>query len=582
MNATDLYRQWLSSPYIDDDTKVELQAIADHPKEIEDRFYKHLEFGTGGLRGVLGAGTNRINRYTVRRATQGLANYISRFGEQAKRKGVVIAYDSRHQSAELALETACTLAANGIQAYVFDALRPTPELSFAVREIKAQAGVVITASHNPPEYNGYKVYWEDGGQIVPSIANEIIAEIHTIQDFADIRVVSREEAKSMGKLAFIGSTIDEAYLARLENVCLNRDVVEEMADRFSIVYTPLHGAGNKLVQEILKRIGFTNVYVVPEQEHPDPEFSTVKSPNPEEQKALELARILAKEKNADILIGTDPDCDRVGAGVRNQDGEYELLTGNQTGALLLHYVLSQRSKKGLIPAGATVVKTIVTSELGRAIANRYHVDTIDTLTGFKYIGEQIRLFEQAGDRTFLFGYEESYGYLADSSVRDKDAVMASMLICEMAAYYKKQGKTLIDVLNELYEEYGYYLEALESRTLKGKDGLERIQSIMSDWRSASPDQVGNVQIVEVRDYAKQVAVDLRSGEETAIALPKENVLQYRFECGSWFCLRPSGTEPKLKVYFSVKGSSRALAEKRLEEIKSHVMNRIDSFCLIRN
>lgn len=576
MSARDLYQQWLDSPYIDQQTKVELHAIADQPIDIEDRFYKQLEFGTGGLRGVLGAGTNRINRYTIRRATQGLANFIARFGEEAKQKGVAIAYDSRHQSPELALETACTLAANGIKAYLFEELRPTPELSFAVRELNAQAGIVITASHNPPEYNGYKVYWEDGGQIVPAVANEIIAEIDKLHDFQDVRTVSRGEAESAGLLQWIGKEIDQRYLERLETVCLNLDAVKAIAPSFSIVYTPLHGAGNKLVQQILKKIGFQHVYVVPEQEQPDANFSTVKSPNPEEPAAFELALSLAKDKHAEIMIGTDPDCDRVGLAVLNRQGEYEFLNGNQTGALLLHYLLSERSKRGLIPEGATVIKTIVTSELGRAIAKRYGVDTIDTLTGFKYIGEQIKLFEQVGEKAFLFGYEESYGYLADTFVRDKDGVMSSMLIAEMAAYYKSVGKTLTDVLDELYEAHGYHQEALESRTLKGKDGLERIQSIMLEWRSASPTEIADQPIVEVRDYLQQQATHLPSGAVSAIHLPQENVLYFAFSDGSWFCLRPSGTEPKIKIYFSIKGATKEAASTRLAAVKNEVIERIDA------
>jgi phosphoglucomutase len=577
MNVLHKYREWLSSPFVDEDTKAELRSISNQTKEIEDRFYKYLEFGTGGMRGVLGAGTNRINRYTVRRATQGLANYIASFGEQAKAKGVAIAYDSRHQSALLAEETACTLVANGIQVYLFDNLRPTPELSFAVRHLQAQAGIVITASHNPPEFNGYKVYWEDGGQIASDIAAAIIHEINQITSFEQILYLPRLEAEKTALLKFVGSTIDRSYLDKLKSVCVHPEIVKETALSFSIVYTPLHGAGGMLVQQILREIGFQNTFVVSEQAKPDPDFRTVASPNPEEKEAFKLAIALAQEKQADIVIATDPDCDRVGVAARDEKGAYHFLTGNQIGALLLEYLLAGKASQGVLSSKSTMITTIVTSELGGAVAAKYGVDTIKTLTGFKYIAEQIRLFEERNHREFVFGYEESYGFLADPFVREKDAVMASMLICEMAAFYKKQGKTLIDVLHKLYEEHGYYMEALESRTLKGKSGLERIQSIMSNWRSASPKKIGTDQIVKVRDYAKQVEVDLQNGEETTIPLPKENALQYRFNDGSWFCLRPSGTEPKLKVYFSVKGPSRAEAEKRLEGIKSYVMNRIDSF-----
>ncbi len=577
MNPLQLYKNWLDNPLFDDETKAELRSIANQPEEIEDRFYKYLEFGTGGMRGVLGAGTNRINRYTVRRATQGLANAIASYGQPAKDKGVVIAYDSRHQSAFFAEEAACTLTANGIRVYLFDNLRPTPELSYAVRHLQAQAGIVITASHNPPEYNGYKVYWEDGGQITSEVAAGIIAEINKINDWSQVAYVSREEADQTCLLQVIGDEVDESYLDQLQKICLNPDLIKQTSQAFSVVYTPLHGAGNPLVPQILRKIGFSHVHVIPQQAQPDPNFSTVKSPNPEEKDAFELAISFARQKNADMAIATDPDCDRVGVAVRNKAGEYEFLTGNQIGALLLEYLLSERKKRGNLPEGATVITTIVSSELGGVIAKKYGVDTIKTLTGFKYIAEQIRRFEEQGVRQFLFGYEESYGYLASTVVRDKDAVMASMQVCEMAAFYKQQGKTLFDVLGELFNEHGCYVEGLESRTLKGKDGVERIQAIMADWRSNRPVQVGGKAIVEISDYAKQITHDVSSSKETVIQLPKENVLQYRLEDGSWFCIRPSGTEPKLKVYFSVRASSLAEAERDLETMRSEVMGRIDAF-----
>jgi len=574
MKATDIYQQWLDSPYVDEATKAELRALEGDGAEIEERFYKQLEFGTGGLRGVIGAGTNRINTYTVRRATQGLADYIATFGERAKQKGVVIAHDSRHLSPELALETACTLAANGIRAYVFDGLRPTPELSFAVRELGAQAGVVLTASHNPPEYNGYKVYGEDGGQIVPEVAEQIIDRITALQDFAQVRTTSREEAEGAGLLQWIGEEIDNAYINQLKELCLNQDVIAKVDEGFKIVFTPLHGAGNLSVQRVLKEIGFTQVHVVPEQEQPDPNFSTVKSPNPEERAAFDLAMKLAERVDADLIVGTDPDCDRVGVVVRDEKGGFAVLTGNQTGALLLHYLLSEQERRGTLPAGGTMIKTIVTSELGRVIASRYGVDTIDTLTGFKYIGEQIRQFEETGERQFLFGYEESYGYLAGTFVREKDAVMATMLICEMAAWYKDQGKTLYDALQDVYKQYGYYREELVSLTLKGIDGLAQIQHIMKTWREHPPVEINGLQVQVREDYLAGRAYHQEQGE-TELTLRRENVLRYTLSDGSWFCLRPSGTEPKIKVYFSVNGSEREEVDNKTKQIVDSVMAKVN-------
>jgi len=575
MKATDIYQQWLNSPHIDEETKTELRAIADHSAEIEERFYKQLEFGTGGLRGVLGAGTNRINAYTIRRATQGLANYIATHGDEAKAKGVVIAHDSRHQSPELSLETALTFAANGINVYLFDGLRPTPELSFAVRELGAQAGIVLTASHNPPEYNGYKVYWEDGGQIVPALAKEIIASINKVNDFADVRTMARSEAEQAGLLKWIGEEIDNRYIARLKELCLNLDVVKQVDSEFKIVFTPLHGAGNLSCQAILREMGFTQVHVVPEQEQPDPNFSTVKSPNPEERAAFDLAIGLAQNVGADLIIGTDPDCDRVGVVVRDHTGEYVVLSGNQTGALLLQYLLSEHKNRGTLPQGATMVKTIVTSEMGRVIADRYGVDTMDTLTGFKYIGEQMRLFEERGDRTFLFGYEESYGYLAGTFVRDKDGVMSTMLIAEMAAYYKSKGMNLYDALQALYEEFGYFREELVSLTLKGINGLAQIQNIMKTWREQPPVEVAGQKIIERRDYHTGKSVHAEQGE-TRLTLPQENVLRYTLQDGSWFCLRPSGTEPKIKMYFSVQGDVAEAVNAKTQALVDAVMAKIES------
>ncbi|WP_139491137.1 phospho-sugar mutase [Brevibacillus dissolubilis] len=572
MNAVELYQHWLTSPYVDEETKQELRSLHHNPKEVEDRFYKQVEFGTGGMRGILGAGTNRINRYTIGRATQGLADYLLSLGADVARKGVVIAHDSRHQSAELSLEAACILVANGIRVYLFDSLRPTPELSFAVRELGAQAGIVVTASHNPSEYNGYKVYAEDGSQIVASTADAIISAIAQVQDFSDVRRLSREAAEETGLLQWIGSEIDQAYVTRLAQMVLN----PEHAGDLSIVYTPLHGAGNLLIQRVLRVTGFTQLHVVPQQEQPDPNFSTVRYPNPEEREAFALAIRLARETNADIIVGTDPDCDRVGAVVRNREGEYQVLTGNQTGALLLSYLLSEKAKRGLLPTNATMIKTIVTSSLGEAIATDYGVKTINTLTGFKYIAEQIRQFERTCDRQFAFGYEESYGYLADTFVREKDAVMATLLICEMAAFYKAQGQTLYDALQDLYQRYGYHLEALESRTLTGKDGVESIRSIMESWRNHPPLTIAGQQVKELRDYASRQALNLLTQERTPLTLPKENALFFLLQDGSWFCLRPSGTEPKIKFYFAVQADTEESAKEKLSNLRDEVMKRIDS------
>lgn len=575
MNSIDRYRDWLASPFVDDETKEELLTIADFPEEIQERFYKELEFGTAGLRGVIGAGTNRINLYTVRRVTQGLANYIAGFGPAAKERGVVIAHDSRHLSPEFALATACTLAANGVRAYLFESLRPTPELSFAVRELQAQAGIVITASHNPPEYNGYKVYGEDGAQIVPSRAKEIVAAVNSISSFAEVFTCTRTEAEASGWLQWIGREIDDLYMEKLRSLVLNPEVIAQVADDLKIVYTPLHGTGQAPVQRILSEVGFTQVCTVPEQELPDPEFSTCRQPNPEEREAFELGMALAERIGADLIIATDPDCDRVGLAVRNPAGEFELLTGNQTGALLLHYLLSQRQKKGLLPKGATMIKTIVTSEMGRAVAERFGVDVIDTLTGFKYIGEQIRLFEETGEREFVFGYEESYGYLSAPFVRDKDAVMATMQICEMAAYYRSQGMTLYEAFQALCDEYGHYREKLISRTLKGRDGLAKIQGIMTRWRTAPPVQVAARAVMERQDYLAGTCYDAVTGQNKPLDLPIENVLRYTLDDGSWFCLRPSGTEPKIKVYLAVQGETGEEAERKLAELEQAVLEKMD-------
>lgn len=559
-------QRWLNDPYVDEETKNELRALENDQAELEDRFYRDLEFGTGGLRGVIGAGSNRINKYTVGRATQGLAEYIKAIhGDAEGKPSVVIAHDSRHFSPEFALEAALVLAGNGIVAKLYPSLRSTPQLSFSVRHLGATGGIVITASHNPPEYNGYKVYNSEGGQLVPHEAERVIALIQQVDSFAAIQRLSREEAEAQGLLVWLGEAEDRAFIDTVASVSVNRELIaSKLADDFTIVFTPLHGTGNMPVRQVLETIGFKHVHVVKEQEQPDGGFPTVKSPNPEEREAFTLAMKVGEEIQADILIGTDPDADRMGAVVKNGKGEYVVLTGNQSGAIMIHYLLSQLKEAGKLPHNGAVIKTIVTSEMGAAIAEHYGATIFNTLTGFKYIGEKMTQFEQTGDYTYLFGYEESYGYLAGNYARDKDAVLASMLICEAAAYYKTQGKTLYDVLQELYEQFGFFLESLESRTLKGKDGLAQIQAKMADWRSQPPQQVAGLAVEKVLDYSQGLD-----------GLPKENVLKYMLEDGSWFCLRPSGTEPKIKVYFAVRGASLEDAERKIESLRDEVMARVD-------
>jgi len=558
MSFYERYNKWMTDATFDESTRKELTAIKGDEKDIEDRFYKDLEFGTGGLRGIIGAGTNRMNRYTVGRATQGLANYIMK--KKVENPSVVIAYDSRRYSYEFAIQAAKVLNSNGIIAYVFSELRPTPELSFAVRELKATAGIVITASHNPPQYNGYKVYWSDGGQVVSPIAEELIAEANSIQDFSEIKCMDEHDIEEKGLLRFLGKEMDDRYIGRVKTLSLNTDVVKEIGDDFKIIYTPLHGTGNIPVRRILKEIGFNNVIVVPEQEHPDQNFSTVKSPNPEEQEAFTLAIELARGQAADIIIGTDPDCDRVGVVVKNTQGEYVVLTGNQTGALLIDYVLGSLKLQGRLNEKSTIINTIVTGKLGEKVAESYNVGTISVLTGFKYIAEKIKEFENSG-REFVFGYEESYGYLAGTFVRDKDAVTASMLICEMAACFKKKGMTLYEGLVELYRKYGYYKESLSSITIKGKEGMKEMLKLMDSIRAGLPGEINGMKVTEVRDY-----LDYHG----PIKLPKENVLQFMLEDKSWFCIRPSGTEPKLKIYYSVIGESGEDADARMMGLRTKV------------
>ncbi|SHH63549.1 alpha-phosphoglucomutase [Caloranaerobacter azorensis DSM 13643] len=571
MNFMGKYEFWLNSEHFDKETKDELLSIKDNAEEIEDRFYKDLEFGTGGLRGKIGAGTNRINKYTVSKATQGLANFIIENGSEYIKRGVVIAHDSRHKSREFSETAALVLAANGIKAYLFEDLRPTPELSFAVRYLKASAGIVITASHNPPEYNGYKVYWEDGGQVVPSLADKIIEKVNEVSEYSMVKIISKEEALNNGLLEIIGEKIDKEYIDKVKDLSVRDDIDKSIR----IVYTPLHGTGNMPVRRVLKELGYINVFVVESQEQPDPNFSTVEYPNPEEPNAFKLAIELAEKVDSDIILGTDPDCDRVGVVVKNKEGEYKVLSGNQTGALLLDYILSSMTEKGLLPENSVMVKTIVTSELGRVIAKHYDVETIDTLTGFKFIGEKIKQFEEDGDKNFIFGYEESFGYLTGSFVRDKDAVIASMLICEMAAYYKSKGMTLYEALIKLYEKYGYYIENLHSIKLEGIEGKRKIDDVMENFRNNYPKEIGKLNLKIFNDYKVSKSFNFDKDSSEDILLPKSNVLKFIFDDESWYALRPSGTEPKLKIYFSANGRDKAEAENKIKSIKEEVLSKIE-------
>ena len=565
MSFMDEYRFWREDSYFDQKTKDELAAIEGNEKEIEDRFYKELEFGTGGLRGVIGAGTNRMNIYTVRKATQGLANYIIKQG--GEKKGVAIAYDSRYMSPEFADEAALCLAANGIKAYVFDELRPTPELSFALRTLGCISGIVVTASHNPPEYNGYKVYWEDGAQVTSPKDKEIIAEVKAVTDYHTVKTMPKEEAVKAGLYQVIGSEIDDAYMVELKKQIIHPEVIQEMADDIRIVYTPFHGTGNKPVRRVLSELGFKHVYVVPEQELPDPAFTTLEYPNPEDPKAFTLALKLAKEKNADIVMATDPDADRLGIyALDTKTGEYVPFTGNMSGMLIAEYILRERTATGTMPANPAMVKTIVTTNMADPIAADYNVKLIEVLTGFKYIGEQIKLFEQTGSNNYVFGLEESYGCLAGTHARDKDAVVAVMCLCEVAAWCKKHGKTLWDQMVELYEKYGYYKESLYTITLKGIDGSRQIAEMMDKLRKNPPTRFGELEVVRMRDYASGVMKELATGKESPTGLPESNVLYFDLTNDSWCCARPSGTEPKIKFYMGVKGNSLADAQEKNEKL----------------
>lgn len=574
MNSKALYDFWMRSDYFDAETKKELESIRDNPVEIEERFYRDLEFGTGGLRGIIGAGTNRMNIYTVRKASQGLANYLNKNVKDAAKRGIAIAYDSRHMSPQFAAEAAGIFAANGIKAYLFDELRPTPELSFAVRHLKAAAGVVVTASHNPKQYNGYKVYGEDGGQLPLDGSEAVFREIEDIADITKVRPMPHEEAVKKGFIQIIGREVDDAYINSLKTLAVDPSAITKAADTMKIVYTPLHGSGNKPVRRILRETGFKNVIVVPEQELPDPGFSTVKSPNPEEKDAFKLAIELAKKEDVDLIIGTDPDSDRIGVVVRSSAGEYMVLTGNQTGCLLLEYILSQKKAQGSLPSNGFVVKTIVTSELARRIAQNYDIELIEVLTGFKFIGEKIKELDETGRKKYLFGFEESYGYLAGTFVRDKDAVVAAMLIGEMAAWYRNRGMSLYEGLLELFGKYGYFIEGITSFTLEGKEGVEKINSAMESLRSRKSSAFSGCGVKAVRDYEQKEATELLTGKKRPLDLPVSNVLYYELADGSWFCIRPSGTEPKLKIYYGVDEVTMDKSQTKLERIKEIVVGEI--------
>ncbi len=573
MSYKEQYEFWLNDPYFDEATKQELLAIKDNEKEIEERFYKELEFGTGGLRGIIGAGTNRMNMYTVRKATQGLANYIIKQGGQ--KKGVAIAFDSRNQSPEFADETARCLAANGIKAYVFESLRPTPELSFALRTLGCISGIVITASHNPPEYNGYKAYWEDGAQVTPPHDVNIIKEVQSITDYNDVKTMSKEDAMAAGLYEIIGKEIDDQYMVELKKQIIHPEIIAEMAGDLKIVYTPLCGTGNVPVRRVLSELGFQHVYVVPEQENPDPKFTTLDYPNPEDPKAFTYALRLAKEKDADIVLATDPDADRLGVYAKDtKTGEYVGFTGNMSGMLIEEYILRERKATGTMPENPALVTTIVTTNMSKAIAEDYGLRFIEVLTGFKYIGEQIKIFEQTGCNNYVFGLEESYGCLAGTHARDKDAIVAVMCLCEVAAWCKKHNMTLWDQMLNLYEKYGYYKESQYAITMKGIDGSKEIAALMEKLRSNPPKEFGDLKVKEFRDYKTGKTLSLETGETGETGLPESNVLYFDLTNDSWCCARPSGTEPKIKFYMGVKGTSledaAARNEKLTEDLKKYL------------
>ena len=575
MEYRESYEEWLRNPYFDEATKEELRSIGDDDNEIKERFYRELEFGTAGLRGVIGAGTNRMNIYTVRKATQGLANYIIK--NNGQEKGVAIAYDSRRMSPEFADEAARCLAANGIKAYIFESLRPTPELSYAVRRLGCIAGINITASHNPPEYNGYKVYWEDGAQITPPHDKGIMDEVKAVTDYNTVKTMDREEAKTAGLYEVIGEEVDDGYIAELKKQVIHQDSINAVGRDLKIVYSPLHGTGNIPARRILKELGFTNVYGVKEQELPDGEFPTVSYPNPEAKEAFELGLKLAKEVDADLILATDPDADRLGVYVKDTaSGEYKVLTGNMSGCLLADYEIGQRKALYGLPDDGFLIKTIVTSNLADAIAKGYDIGLIEVLTGFKYIGQQILKFETTGKGTYLFGFEESYGCLIGTHARDKDAIVATMALCEAAAYYRTQGKTLWDAMLDMYERYGYYKDDIQSITLKGIEGLQKIQQIMDTLRKNPPAEIGGYTVLKARDYQADTIKDTVTGEVTKTGLPSSNVLYYDLSDDAWVCVRPSGTEPKVKFYYGIKGNSLADAEEKSAKLGKEVLAMIDA------
>ena len=572
MSYRDTYDFWMTDDYFDEDTKKELAAIADDEAEIEDRFYRDLVFGTGGLRGVIGAGTNRMNFYTVRKATQGLANFIVK--QNAQDKGVAIAYDSRKYSPEFAAEAALCLCANGIKSYLFESLRPTPELSYAVRKLGCTAGIVITASHNPPEYNGYKVYWEDGAQITAPKDREIIAEVKAVTDFHTVKTMDKQEALDKGLLTIIGAEIDDAYMEELKKQIIHPEIIKEQSENIKIVYTPFHGTGLVPVKRVLSELGFKNVYIVPEQELPDPEFTTLEYPNPEAKEAFALALKLAKEVDADLVLATDPDADRLGCYAKDsKTGEYKVFTGNMSGSLLCEYEVSQmKEKNGSLPADGAIIKTIVTTNMVDAIAKYYGTDLIECFTGFKNIGREILRFEQTGKGTYLFGFEESYGCLIGTHARDKDAVVATMALCEAAAYYRGQGKTLWDAMMDMYEKYGYYVDDIKTVTLKGVEGSKKIGHIMNILRANVPEDVAGYKTKVVRDYRLEYIRNIETGEVKPTGFPNANVLYYELENDAWLAVRPSGTEPKIKFYYGVKGSSYDEAQKESAAFGDKVMD----------
>ena len=571
MNYLEEYKKWCESDEFDEETKQELLAIKDDEKEIEDRFYQELEFGTAGLRGVIGAGTNRMNKYTVGKATQGLANYIVEQGVQDK--GVAISYDSRRMSKEFSLQTALILCANGIKAYLFENLRPVPELSFAVRELGCTAGVMITASHNPPKYNGYKVYWDDGAQIVPPVDKDITSKVRAIQSFKEIKEISEEDAKQKGLLTIIGSEMDDKYIEVLKKSILNSEILQKQGKKIKIVYTPLHGTGNTVAERLFREIGFENVYVVPEQKDPDGNFPTVDYPNPEDPKAFKLALELAKKVDADVVLATDPDADRLGIFSKDEKtGEYVTYTGNMSALLIAEYRISQMKEKGILPTDGMLIKTIVSSNLADAIAKEYNLELIEVLTGFKNIGKVMKTAEENKDKTYVFGFEESYGCLIGDYARDKDGIAAVMALCEAAAYYKEQGITLWEQMQNIYKKYGYYKETQVAIVKEGAEGAQIIKDMMTKMRNTPVSQIGKYKVLTFKDVQKDLVKNMQTGAETTTGLPTSNVLYYELEDDSWCCVRPSGTEPKIKFYMGVKGTSNEDAQNKLEDLKNAMLS----------